>query len=482
MKPFIRELPFKDPIAVFSALQHLPYSIIFDSADREHPNARYSFIVSHPIETLEYKDGEMLVTNWEEQTRIEGEPFKIVQDRLKHWIPESEPAKGMPPFQGGAAGYFGYDVGRALEDIPEDAKDSPDLPDLALGIYDQVMAFDHEKDQAWIITHAPSYHEARKKQDYLLYLISRPHEVAPFEGAYMKWESNFDAPDYVDMVGKVIEYIKDGDIFQACVAQRFDAELPEGFDRFSHYCHMREVNAAPFAAFMNCGDVAISSASPERFLTVKDRKVETRPIKGTRPHIANETLDRRYRKDLEESEKERAENTMIVDLLRNDLSKSCLAKSVEVTELCKLETFASVHHLVSTVRGTLKKNKSALDLLKGCFPGGSISGCPKIRAMEIIEELEPTRRGPYCGAFGYVGFNGNMDSNILIRTLVYENNKVSFQVGGGITADSCPDAEYQETFDKAEGIFRSFDVDLYESYEDNPITYNEVANDVQMAG
>ena len=467
---------------MFSALQHLPYSIIFDSADREHPNARYSFIVSHPIETLEYKDGEMLVTNWEEQTRIEGEPFKIVQDRLKHWIPESEPAKGMPPFQGGAAGYFGYDVGRALEDIPEDAKDSPDLPDLALGIYDQVMAFDHEKDQAWIITHAPSYHEARKKQDYLLYLISRPHEVAPFEGAYMKWESNFDAPDYVDMVGKVIEYIKDGDIFQACVAQRFDAELPEGFDRFSHYCHMREVNAAPFAAFMNCGDVAISSASPERFLTVKDRKVETRPIKGTRPHIANETLDRRYRKDLEESEKERAENTMIVDLLRNDLSKSCLAKSVEVTELCKLETFASVHHLVSTVRGTLKKNKSALDLLKGCFPGGSISGCPKIRAMEIIEELEPTRRGPYCGAFGYVGFNGNMDSNILIRTLVYENNKVSFQVGGGITADSCPDAEYQETFDKAEGIFRSFDVDLYESYEDNPITYNEVANDVQMAG
>ncbi len=482
MKPFIRELPFKDPIAVFSALQHLPYSLIFDSADRDHPNARYSFIVSHPIETLEYKDGEMLVTNWEDQQVIKGEPFKIIQDRLKHWIPESEPAKGMPPFQGGAAGYFGYDIGRALEKLPEQTKDSPDLPDLALGIYDQVMAFDHEKDQAWIITHAPSYHDARKKQDYLLYLVSRPAEMEAFKGADLDWQSNFDAPDYVDMVDRVIDYIKDGDIFQACVAQRFDAKLPKDFDRFAHYCYMREVNAAPFAAYMNCGEVAISSASPERFLTVKDSKVETRPIKGTRPHIANETLDRRYRKELIDSEKERAENTMIVDLLRNDLSKSCLAKSVEVTELCKLETFASVHHLVSTVRGTLKKNKTALDLLKGCFPGGSISGAPKIRAMEIIEELEPTRRGPYCGAFSYVGFNGNMDSSIMIRTLVYERDKVSFSVGGGITADSDADAEYQETFDKAEGIFRSFDVDTYESYEDHPLTGLEPANDIKMTG
>ena len=482
MKPFIRELPFEDPIAVFSTLQHLPYSIFLDSADRDHPNARYSFIVSHPIETLEYKDGEMLVTNWEEQQTIEGEPFKIIQDRLKHWIPESEPAKGLPPFQGGIAGYFGYDVGRALEILPEDTKDSPDLPDLALGIYDQVIAFDHRKEQAWIITHAPSYHDARKKQDYLLYLISQTKEIEPFQGADLDWKSNFEAPDYIDMVDQVIEYIKDGDIFQACVAQRFDAKLPKSFDRFSHYCYMRKVNAAPFAAFMNCGDIAISSASPERFLTVKDGQVETRPIKGTRPHIANETLDRRYRKELIESEKERAENTMIVDLLRNDISKSCKPTSVEVTELCKLETFASVHHLVSTVRGTLKKGRSALDLLKGCFPGGSISGCPKIRAQEIIEELEPTRRGPYCGSFAYIGFDGNMDSSILIRTLVYEGQNVSFSVGGGITADSDADAEYQETFDKAEGIFRSFDVDNYESYEDTPAFYDEAANDVQMAG
>ncbi|MEM7651086.1 MAG: aminodeoxychorismate synthase component I [Pseudomonadota bacterium] len=466
MTPFIRELQIKDPLAVFSALEHLPYSLIFDSADQNHPTARYSFIVSHPIETLEYKDGEMMITNWEEQTTVKGDPFDIIKDRMKHWIPESTPVRGLPPFQGGAAGYFGYDVGRALETLPEKAKNNPDMPDLAVGIYDQVIAFDHEKNQAWILTHAPSYHDARKKQDYVLGLIANPRRPEKFVDTHLEWESNFDAVDYMDMVDTVTEYIRAGDIFQANVSQRFDADLPQGFNPFSHYLHMREVNPAPFACYMNCGSVKISSASPERFLTVKDNRVETRPIKGTRPHIANKGLDQKYRKELLESEKDRAENTMIVDLLRNDLSKACKVKSIKVTELCVLETFASVHHLVSTVRGELKKNKSALDLLKSCFPGGSITGAPKIRAQEIIEELEPTRRGPYCGSMGYVGFDGAMDSNILIRTLVYEGDKVSFQVGGGIVADSNADDEYQETFHKAEGIFRSFEIDTLETDEE----------------
>lgn len=364
------------------------------------------------------------------------------------------------------AGYFGYDLGRALEDLPDDTQHNPDMPDLALGIYDQVIAFDHEKDQAWIITHAPNYHDARKKQDYLLGLIARPAKQAPYKDTHLDWKSNYEAPDYTDMVEKTIEYIKAGDIFQANVSQRFDAHLPQGFEPFNHYTHMREVNAAPFACYMNCGNIKISSASPERFLTVKDRRVETRPIKGTRPHIANIALDKKYQKELLESEKDRAENTMIVDLLRNDLSKICKIKSIVVSELCKLETFASVHHLVSTVRGELKKNKTAVDLLASCFPGGSITGVPKIRAMEIIEELEPTRRGPYCGAMGYIGFDGSMDSNILIRTLVYEGDTVSFQVGGGIIADSNPDDEYQETFHKAEGLFRSFETETHEMDEE----------------
>ena len=471
MTPFIRDLKIKDPLAVFSALEHLPYSLLFDSADRAHPNARYSFVVSHPIETLEYKDGEMMITNWEEQKRIEGDAFEILQERVNHWIPESNSVRGLPPFQGGAAGYFGYDLGRTLEDLPEDALNNPDMPDMAVGIYDQVLAFDHKKNQAWIITHAPSYHDARKKQDYVLGLIGKPVLPEPFIDTYLEWESNFDACDYMDMVDKVAEYIKAGDIFQANVSQRFDARLPRGFDPFSHYMHMREVNAAPFACYMNCGDIKISSASPERFLTVKDGRVETRPIKGTRPHIANKSLDQKYQKELLESDKDRAENTMIVDLLRNDLSKACKVKSINVSELCKLETFASVHHLVSTVRGELKQSKTPLDLLKSCFPGGSVTGAPKIRAMEIIEELEPTRRGPYCGSMSYIGFDGSMDSNILIRTLVYERGKVSFQVGGGIVADSSPDDEYQETFHKAEAIFRSFEKDGH-----------DVEDEVLMAG
>ena len=477
MTPFIRDLPIKDPLLAFAALEHLPYSLIFDSADKNHPNARYSFVVSHPIETLEYKNGEMQITNWNEQKKIKGEPFKIIKDRMKHWIPESEPVRGLPPFQGGVAGYFGYDIGRALEELPETATDNPDMPDLALGIYDQVLAFDHERDQAWIITHAKTYHDARKKQDYLLGLLRGARKPEAFEGADMEWESNFDGVDYTDTVEKVIEYIKAGDIFQANLSQRFDADLPIGFDSFAHYLHMREVNAAPFATYMNCGNgIKISSASPERFLTVKDSKVETRPIKGTRPHVANHIIDAQYKDELNNSEKDRAENTMIVDLLRNDLSKVCKVKSVTVSELCKLETFASVHHLVSTVRGELKKSQAPLDLLKACFPGGSITGAPKIRAQEIIEELEPSRRGPYCGSMGYVGFDGTMDSNILIRTLVYQNDTGSFQVGGGIVADSDPDDEYQETFHKAESIFRSFEVDKHHT---DAFDFDE---DIKLAG
>jgi para-aminobenzoate synthetase component 1 len=460
MTPFIRELRLKDPIGAFAAIQHLPYSILFDSADRDHPNARYSFIVSHPIETIESKDGTVTLTNWEEQTKQDGDAFTILQERIAHWVPLTKTVRGLPPFQGGAAGYFGYDLARGLEKLPESAENNPDMPDMAIGIYDQVLAFDHEKDQAWIITHAKNYHDARKKQDYILGLIACPPVQQKFTGASIDWAANFTKDNYKKAVSTVIDYIKAGDIFQANMTQRFDADLPKDFDKFGHYQHMRSTNAAPFSAYMNCGDITLSSASPERFITVKDRMVETRPIKGTRPRDADDNdQDELNRCALEASTKDLAENTMIVDLLRNDLSKTCLSNSVRVTDLCKTESFSGVHHLVSTIRGTLRKNKSPLDLIKTSFPGGSITGAPKIRAMEIIEELEPTRRAPYCGAMGYVGFDATMDTNILIRTLVYDKNTVSLQVGGGIVADSDPEAEYQETLDKAKGIFDSFKTD-----------------------
>lgn len=290
---------------------------------------------------------------------------------------------------------------------------------------------------------------------------ARKH-AKPFAPTALDWKSNFTAAEYKKAVTQTIEYIRTGDIFQANLSQRFDAELPKNFDAFAHYMLLRSINPAPFAGFMNFGELQISSASPERFLTVRGREVETRPIKGTRPRSPIPGVDRIYRNLLENSEKERAENTMIVDLMRNDLSKVCEPGSIDVARLCNIESFATVHHLVSTVRGVLGHGRKATDLLRACFPGGSITGAPKIRAMEIIEEMEQTRRGPYCGSMGYIGFNGAMDSNILIRTLVYEGQNVSLQAGGGIVADSVPQNEYQETLDKAEAMLRSFKTDAAE--------------------
>lgn len=457
MTPFIRELKGRDPLKIFAALKHLPYSLLLDSADIGHPTGRYSFIVSHPIETIEAKDRIVTLTNWHAQEKREGDPFKILQERLNHWIPETETIRSMPPFQGGAAGFFGYDLARGIESLPGTAKPNRDMPDMAVGIYDQVMTFDHKKNQAWMITHAKNYHDARKKQDYILGMISYPPELEHYHRIPLRWRANLEEIPYKDSVQKIIDYIKAGDIFQANMTQRFDADLPRDFDAYTHYLHLRSVNPAPFAAFMNCGaGLKISSTSPERFLSVKDRMVETRPIKGTIARSEDKKTDETLQSELRESEKDHAENTMIVDLLRNDLSKVCLANSIEVSDLCALESFASVHHLVSTVRGKLKANKTPIDLLKACFPGGSITGAPKIRAMQIIEELEPTRRGPYCGAMGYIGFDGTMDSSILIRTLVYEGARVSLQAGGGIVVDSDPEQEYQESLIKASALLRSF--------------------------
>ncbi len=466
MKPFIHELAGFDPLEAFAAVSDMPYSLLLDSADPDHPGSRYSFVVCHPIETIESKNGLITVTNWEQQTSFDGDPFALIKDRMESWVENTEHVHGLPPFQGGAAGFFGYDLGRCLEDLPSSAEDNPDMPDMAIGIYDQVLAHDHIQEKTWLITHARSESEARVKQKYVLRLFGQPINVRAHEQSDLQWEPNFEAPDYKDQICKVIDYIEGGDVFQVNLAQRFDAALPENFSPFAHYLKLREVNPAPFASYMDLGAVKISSASPEQFLRVQDGKVETRPIKGTRPAVEDPAIDRLYRNSLENSEKDKAENTMIVDLLRNDLSKVCKKKSIEATELCKLESFASVHHLVSTVKGELKSSKNALDLMRGCFPGGSVTGAPKIRAMEIIEELEPTRRGPYCGAMAYIGFDGTMDSSILIRTLVYDGNQVSLQTGGGIVADSKPDEEYQETFDKADAIFRSFQDDSNIHVED----------------
>ncbi|MGH1457009.1 MAG: aminodeoxychorismate synthase component I [Alphaproteobacteria bacterium] len=457
MKPFVHDITGIDPINAFAAVKHLPYSLLLDSADRNHPNSRYTFIACLPIETLEAKDGKISVTNWEQRLSFTGEPFEILSSRMKSWVSFATRHPNLPPFQGGAAGLFGYDLGRYLEDLPSHAKSNSKIPDMAIGIYDQVIAHDHLLKKTYIFTHARSETEAIQKRTHLLNIISQKMDIPDYEPIEPEWKLNFSKDEYLQRVQKVINYIHDGDIFQANIAQCFNAPLPDNFDPFVHYLNLRDINPAPFATYMNLGDIKISSASPERFMTVKDKQVETCPIKGTRPRSDKPAQDRANKADLEHSEKDNAENTMIVDLLRNDLSRVCDPHSIKVSSLCKIESFASVHHLVSTIQGKLAHDKTSIDLLSSSFPGGSITGAPKIRAMEIIEEIEPTRRGAYCGSIGYIGFDDSMDTNILIRTLTYEDGKVSLQVGGGIVSESNPEAEYQETLDKADAILASFE-------------------------
>lgn len=457
-KPYVEQIEYIDPIAAFAGIKHLPYSLLLDSADKNHNNSRYSFVMGQPVETIEVKDSKADVTNWEQRLSFDCDnPFTLIQERLGAWVEETERLPNLPPFQGGLAGLFGYDLGRYIEKLPASTKNRNHIPDMAVGVYDQVLACDHILRKSWVFTHAQSEKEAVKKRNHFLQLIAEGVDIPAFEAPQVNWVSNFTEKDYQDQVQNIIDHIKAGEIFQANLSQRLETKLPKGFDPFVHYVHMREVSPAPFACYMNLGGVKVSSVSPERFITVKDGLVETCPIKGTRPHVDDMTQDRAFRQELENSEKDRAENTMIVDLLRNDLSKVCTPESIDVSDLCKLETFSNVHHLVSYIKGKLEQDKGAIDLLEACFPGGSITGAPKIRAMEIIEDLETDQRGPYCGCMGYIGFDGTMDTNILIRTLVYDSDGVSLQVGGGVVADSNPAQEYQETLDKAEGILKSFE-------------------------
>lgn len=457
MKPFVNEIQGLSLPEAFLNVKHMPYSLLLDSADLNHPSGRYSFIACQPIETIRAKDGHITITNWEQRLNVSGDPFDILSERMKSWIKQTENHPNLPPFQGGAAGLFSYDLGRTLERIPERAPKTSTIADMDIGIYDQVVAQDHLLKKTYIFTHARNESEAQVKREHLLNMLLQKREAPSFLPADLEWFTNFERSDYLKAIQTVINYIRAGDIFQANIAQRFNADLPDSFDPYLHYLNLREINPAPFAAYMNLGEIKISSASPERFLTVRGNRVETCPIKGTRPRFDNVAQDRASKAALQNSEKDRAENTMIVDLMRNDLSKVCEPSSVDVADLCKLESFAGVHHLVSTIRATLRPNKTALDTLRACFPGGSITGAPKIRAMEIIEEIENARRGAYCGSIGYIGFDGAMDSNILIRTLTYEKNNVCLQAGGGIVADSNPEEEYNETFDKAEKIFNSFE-------------------------
>jgi len=446
---FIFKWTGPDPVKTFSAIADQPYSLFFDSARPGHPLNRYSYICWDPFETIQSKNGIVSIYNKEQKLSFHTNPFQVIKDRLAVWSFEEPAHQKLPPFQGGAAGYFGYDLARNLEKLPNIAKDDPDMPDMMIGLYDKVLAYDHIADQAWLFIHAKNKREATARKNDFEKWINETNEMPSYIPSNLDWKPSKTDNAYLSDISKVINYIYDGDIFQANISRRFTAALPEDFSPYAHYRHLREINSAPFGAYMNFGTVQLSSCSPERFIQVQNRKVETRPIKGTlsssQPVV-----------DLISSEKDQAENAMIVDLLRNDLSKVCEENSVQVSQLCSAETYEGLHHLVSVVQGMLKANQTSINLLEASFPGGSVTGAPKIRAMEIIDELEPGRRGPYCGCMGMIGYNDFMDTNIIIRTLIYKGGEVQLQTGGGIVSDSIPEKELEEALNKAAKLFESF--------------------------
>ncbi|MCB1557212.1 MAG: anthranilate synthase component I family protein, partial [Alphaproteobacteria bacterium] len=388
-----------------------PYTLFFDSADPVHPAARYSYLLFAPFETIESTDGRITITNTDNRIAFHGDPFATVADRLAAAAPgtlDPEAMEDFPfPFRGGAAGLFGYDLARGLEPLPPKPRTRAPIPDMMIGLYNQMAVYDHHAARCHFLVRASTPAAAQERYRHFQTVL-RQAPPAPVSFPTIpgeSWQALTPRDSYLRQVAQVVEAIYAGDLFQANLSQRFTAHLPGGFDPFAHYLYLRKVNPAPFGAYMNFGEIKIASASPERFLHVANRHVTTCPIKGTRPRFPDDPAqDAAMAAALRASAKDRAENIMIVDLLRNDLSRVCEDHSVVVPRQCALESFAQVHHLVSSVTGTLRADQGPLDLLRACFPGGSITGAPKVQAMRLIDRLEPAPRGPYCGALGMIGF------------------------------------------------------------------------------
>ena len=435
---------FADSAALFSSIAHRPWSVFLDSGYPYSRQGRYDIIAADPVCTLVTHGDTTTISRDNQAVTSAADPFDLVKAQL---LSEVEGFDGLP-FNGGAIGYFSYDLARRLESLPVIAVDAEQIAEMAVGIYQWAVVVDHQHQQTVLVGQGLD-EPLRQALSAQFSRLPEAQTPAAFN-VVSAIVSNMDRDAYTQAFNKIKQYLKDGDCYQVNLAQRFVARC-EG-DPWTAYQKLRELNAAPFSCYLNLPEVQILSSSPERFLKLTQGVVETKPIKGTRPRKVDAFEDRQQIAQLENSDKDRAENLMIVDLLRNDISKTCKKGSVKVPVIFDVESYATVHHLVSTVTGLLADDQHALDLLKSCFPGGSITGAPKIRAMEIIEELEPNRRGVYCGAIGYIGFNGNMDTNIAIRTLVHANNTIRCWAGGGIVNDSVVDEEYQESFDKAAAL------------------------------
>ena len=439
------------PVAVCDAVADREHPVFLDSGMQLGRFGDYSFVSCQPALILRSWGRHIELVEGGSLRCFEADPFEVLDEQLASR--RRERIDTPVPLTGGAIGYLGYDLCRLLEVLPDDTVDDIGGAEMYLGFYDAVYGYDHRRQRAYLCGDVDSDSWAALEE-----ALGAPGDAEVSDGRTGRGlHCNFEPEPYRQAIARTIEYIAAGDIFQANISQRFDCELL--VEPWELYKRLRLVNPAPFAAYLGFEGIQVVSASPERFMRVSGDRVQTRPIKGTRPRGATEREDEALAEELLASEKDRAELLMIIDLERNDLGRVCRIGTVKVPDLMVLESFPTVHHLVSTVVGQLREECSFVDLLRAGFPGGSITGAPKIRSMEIIEEMEPTRRGVYTGSIGYLSYDGEMDTSIVIRTVVVKAGRAYFQVGGGIVADSTPEAEYVETLDKGRALARALDVE-----------------------
>jgi anthranilate synthase component 1 len=444
---------FLTPVSAFLKLEKdRAYAFLLESVEGGETVARYSFLGCDPFLICRYRKGQP-----------SSEFMENLRSTLQRFRSVSVP--NLPPFTGGAVGYFGYDMVRTIEDIPDTGRDDLGVDDAELMFYKTVLAFDHLRHQIHIISNLlvdeskdpleTQYAKAQEEIERIEALLRTPVEppVSKANKEEIQVRSNFEKSDYLNAVIKAKEYIAAGDIFQVVLSQRFEVDLKT--PPFEIYRALRIVNPSPYMYFLKMPDATIVGSSPEMLVKIQGDEAAYRPIAGTRPRGATDAEDECLAKELKADEKERAEHIMLVDLGRNDLGRVCKYGTVRVEDLMFIERYSHVMHLVSALRGQLPPDVDRLDTMMACFPAGTVSGAPKVRAMEIIDELEPTRRGVYSGAIMYLDFSNNLDSCIAIRTLVVKGNKGYIQAGGGIVADSTPEGEYQETVNKSRALLRA---------------------------
>ena len=424
--------------------------MLLDSGQADHVDSRFDIIAFDPVATLTTVGEETTIDHLvrRQQQQSQDDPFSLLQQALAEYFPDAD---DYPlPFSGGALGYFSYDLGRRFEQLPSRAERDIDLPEMAVGLYAHALVRDNLQHRLVLISRSSeTQHQDKLAEVKQLIEAAACRRPGAFERTG-PWQHQLSEAEYTERFDRVQEYLKSGDCYQINLTQRFQAGYRG--DEYQAYLALCESNKTPFSAFLRLPDAAILSISPERFISLEGEAIQTKPIKGTRPRAEDPAQDQAFAEELVNAEKDRAENLMIVDLLRNDIGRVAAPGSVQVPELFAIESFPAVHHLVSTITAQLASGLHATDLLRASFPGGSITGAPKIRAMEIIDELEPHRRSIYCGSIGYISADGKMDTSITIRTLLCQGQQVYCWAGGGVVADSKAAAEYQECFDKVSKI------------------------------